>query len=287
VNKTVPPDTIVDVRVRLPNGMRVDTVTAKSTGPDTGTHHLIPIISYHKPPDPKPTFEAGKSYRMSDGRTAGPLENSRVQHVGYPARYPLCAMVGGWLMSWTAEGSWTLCGPSQNDLLPGAIEDEKAVDPICVLQGQIDALSENQERLLDRINSMERARSVAMGVSDKMSTKLDAHDEAIEKGFDVRISVLEHKAASLEDRLDRHAIEISSKVNARTEPPKRTIKGGWLNVYPAGAGFYLYPTREEADLRASSRRVACIMFPDITEGEGLCPGLRVTASRPNPNESSK
>lgn len=60
-------------------------------------------------------------------------------------------------------------------------------------------------------------------------------------------------------------------------PPKRTIKGGWVNVwFKGGGGVALDPnirdTKASADSYASGdegRRIACIQIPDFTEGEGL------------------
>lgn len=62
-------------------------------------------------------------------------------------------------------------------------------------------------------------------------------------------------------------------------PPKRTIKGGWFNVYQDGCGgrpVYDGPwSREQAERQQYAcphpdlPRVACIQIPDCTEGEGL------------------
>jgi hypothetical protein len=59
-------------------------------------------------------------------------------------------------------------------------------------------------------------------------------------------------------------------------PFKRTIKGGWMNVYAASPeqkrdlGWrYHFATRELADKFAGPLRTACIQIPDFTEGEGL------------------
>lgn len=49
---------------------------------------------------------------------------------------------------------------------------------------------------------------------------------------------------------------------------KRTIKGGWVNVYRHGGGMY-HPTREDADSSGINNRIACIQIPDFQEGEGL------------------
>jgi hypothetical protein len=57
-------------------------------------------------------------------------------------------------------------------------------------------------------------------------------------------------------------------------PPKRVIKGGWLNVYRDGSGYRL-DDKPCSDKRAvdgftpSGERIACIQIPDFTEGEGL------------------
>ena len=42
--------------------------------------------------------------------------------------------------------------------------------------------------------------------------------------------------------------------------PKRMVKKqltGWVNIYPSGPGSMIYPSREEADMCAGSRRIAC------------------------------
>jgi len=62
--------------------------------------------------------------------------------------------------------------------------------------------------------------------------------------------------------------------------PPRTLKGGWVNVYPTpkppgeelglnGSFVTLYETREDARRAASGGRFACIQIPDIAEGDGL------------------
>lgn len=62
--------------------------------------------------------------------------------------------------------------------------------------------------------------------------------------------------------------------------PPRSLKGGWVNVYPSpkppgeelglnGSFVTIYETKEFAHLAACSNRFACIQIPDIAEGEGL------------------
>lgn len=65
---------------------------------------------------------------------------------------------------------------------------------------------------------------------------------------------------------------------ARRAP--RTLKGGWINVYPSpkppgeelgfsGSFVTIYKTQEDARRAACSNCFACIQIPEITEGEGL------------------
>lgn len=62
--------------------------------------------------------------------------------------------------------------------------------------------------------------------------------------------------------------------------PPRTLKGGWINVYPSpkpageelglnGSFVTIYETQEDARRAACSDRFACIQIQEITEGDGL------------------
>lgn len=62
--------------------------------------------------------------------------------------------------------------------------------------------------------------------------------------------------------------------------PKRILKGGWVNLYGIDSdGTYAlnhskgcqgpFTTKEGADACAHGSRLACVQFPDFTQGEGL------------------
>lgn len=88
---------------------------------------------------------------------------------------------------------------------------------------------------------------------------------------------------SLEERVEIIERFLSSigpfegfKAEPEIFPAKRTIKGGWVNVYP-GRGYLTpldgpHPAKNVADAWAAGDerdRIACIQIPDFQEGEGL------------------
>lgn len=67
--------------------------------------------------------------------------------------------------------------------------------------------------------------------------------------------VVRTEAGTLANLPGHEAFDIINK-----PAPKREF---WVNVYPVGN---THPTRDEADLHAQSKRIACVK---ITEGDGL------------------
>lgn len=71
--------------------------------------------------------------------------------------------------------------------------------------------------------------------------------------------------------------EAMPELAAAVDAAKRTIKGGWINVWAKDfdcrvAGPGIFASKEIADdwaSRDAGRRIACIRIPDFTEGEGL------------------
>lgn len=57
------------------------------------------------------------------------------------------------------------------------------------------------------------------------------------------------------------------EVNRLCAPPKPRRVEGWVNVYPDGRAFY--KSREDADVMAGTRRIACIY---VSGEEGKGPG---------------
>ncbi len=83
-----------------------------------------------------PDFEAGKTYRTRGGDKAT-IEDDGIAYPGFMTG----RVIGGSVQwSWLPSGRISNGSDSPYDLLPGAIEDEKAVDPLCVLQEQIDGM---------------------------------------------------------------------------------------------------------------------------------------------------
>jgi uncharacterized coiled-coil protein SlyX len=127
-----------------------------------------------------------------------------------------------------------------------------------VLQGHIDKLNARFENL-----ELLRLARIA-----RLEAKHAEMDEAVAylngKNTDDRLNALE-KANELTAAVGRLAA-------VKPDAAKRTIKGGWVNVYRGierltGLGS-LYEDKVDADTFGNGR-IACIRIPDITEGEGL------------------
>jgi hypothetical protein len=227
-------------------------------------------VSYHHPVHGNmpgsPDFEHGKQYRTRCGKVTGPLYANPCFSGEV---YPIVGLVDGAAKTWTPAGRYTTHGEGPLDLMPGAIG---AVDPQCVLQGQIEAL---QTRVVNLMNAVEMQQSA-----------MKHHQNAL-KGHGDALKHLRHTVTNHRERIYDHVNRISklevsavcdpiingaSMPSERITPPKRIIKGGWVNVYQDAAGPYFtrpWFTRDEADKQAADGRISCIQIPDITEGQGL------------------
>lgn len=88
------------------------------------------------------------------------------------------------------------------------------------------------------------------------------------------IGTLQQMVRLLMDKVGKLEVAAVCDPIIASAEPKRTIKGGWVNVYAGDLGFaslseWTYETKGEADYKANRGRIACIQIPDITEGEGL------------------
>jgi uncharacterized coiled-coil protein SlyX len=266
---------------------------------------------------PKPSFEVGKRYRTRDGWIVK-LRDFDAGSV-YPLGGIFDRLTGyHW---WTSEGRWCHYSRNthERDLMPGAIEDEpEAVDPpqeygfhtqlsnlrkqmaaqanvIACMAAKIEALDQRlnardglARRIVgieSRIDGVDRRIERLDGTIANLNRKIDlTHDDLSRqsRGHSRITATLGQRVEEHSDRLDRLAIELGGKVNARlaaegmryactaaADRAKPTIKGGWVNVY---CDFIsrIHQTKAEADGAVSNEtRLACIQIPDITEGEGL------------------
>ncbi len=120
---------------------------------------------------------------------------------------------------------------------------------------------------------------------DKQAEQISRQDARIAKmseehandvaATDLRMDRLSAKIGDLFDQID--SLRGWAEKHEHPAPAKRTIKGGWLNVWanPTAdrvVGPIVFNSRFEADRSAridSGTRIACIKIPDFTEGEGL------------------
>ena len=131
-------------------------------------------------------------------------------------------------------------------------DDDPKVDPIWVLQGQINAQALEIVAIRQRLT--ESANVIA--------------------GMAAKIEQLTERADVVDRRLGQIIAHVGVPMNAAAPPTKRTIKGGWVNVYDYGHGVLhcspiFFRTRAECDTEGTNSPIACIQIPDITEGEGL------------------
>lgn len=151
-------------------------------------------------------------------------------------------------------------------------EQERAVDPICVLQGQIDNLS----RIIAQAGrDFEKLERVANGAHIRLDVL--NRDTGV-PGVDLaaRVEAIHERVNDVWRAVDDVRKEFDTfRAVERLTRPKPTIKGGWFNVYRGDYGRpqYVGPySREMADSESQGDarcRIACIQIPDITEGEGL------------------
>jgi hypothetical protein len=139
-----------------------------------------------------------------------------------------------------------------------------------------DALSATDEHIEALGTSLDVAIAEVRGRIDGIVLERDTGSTTISRS--TFMSLLDKLGYEIGDygRVKQKAAPFMSTA---VDPPKRTIKGGWVNVYvrrPPGERETLndslvtfYVTRQAADAAAASNRIACIQIPDITEGEGL------------------
>lgn len=129
-------------------------------------------------------------------------------------------------------------------------DDRAAVDPLCVLQGQIEALEKRCTDLGHKADGAHTRVGAQQGQVD-----------ALRKHLNQLITILGYEIGDYgRVQLKRQEASI-----------KRIIEGGWVNFYPEGGWGPDGPhaTKHKADCQAGTGRIACIQIPDITEGEGL------------------
>jgi len=204
----------------------------------------------------------------------------------------------------TAQGkSLDVAGRTIDSLRSSAVENLQATDArLDRLSGIIDELDKRltalaahtgRAAIVARLEALEDARVWIDTIN--IYKRMQSYESALTgvngvnarlDGVDRRMTNLGHKADGAHARIGA-VMQIVEKIRKRhddffcIEPdgsqPKRTIKGGWLNVWAVDGGGRamnptLFDTKDEADKHAaedSGTRIACIQIPDITEGEGL------------------
>lgn len=253
--------------------------------------------------DDQPKFEAGKSYRTREGGKTGPL-SLRAGDSAFVATLVSGPHSGQW--GWNRDGASSTGNISPLDLLPGAIEDEKeaaepwpdanvndrltALEAAVVDRERMSDLRQIHSRLNRQAEKIETIRNVSFDEWAKLNSRTEAltrelashrintasllldNDERLDH-TNQRVDALE-KAAELTAAVNRLAAIKPQPTHPAFDPPKPTIKGGWVNVYRDRSGVaariadYVWADKEDADA-AGIDRIACIQIPDIQEGEGL------------------
>jgi hypothetical protein len=203
------------------------------------------------------TFEAGKTYRTRQGWFV------KIREIKERSNYPLGGMFdrltgNQW---WTAQGRYRAYadGDHEHDLMPGAIEDGHGA------QADINKMmnARPEPTMESRVSALECQMPAALGL-----TPTDRPATPVEEA----INALHDRLKIVEGFLRRYTFPEPLNTSAEA---KRTIKGGWVNVYDEHENYGLplgkvYGTKALADAdECSSHRLACIHIPDITEGEGL------------------
>lgn len=260
------------------------------------THRVTPTVRWtHSKtelvePAPTPTFEVGKRYRTRGGQLVTIIKLDHDDR-----SYPLGGRFDGQtrLDWWTSTGNYRKYATSDQhlDLRPGAIEDEKAIDPYNLLQRQIDAI---QKRIGDSIclgDAQIAAMAAKIGELSQDVQRIDnieKHCEALQGAREEhtkQIGTLQEAQVKTFARLHHHHLglptlgELAAEgkryacTGQAIEPAKTTIKGGWANVYRNFRKMWIgniCATRDEAEQSISDgERIACIQIPDIIVGEGL------------------
>jgi hypothetical protein len=188
----------------------------------------------------KPRFEVGKTYNTKGGYIATVTKANadgsvivRIAHAG-----------GEWYMR--PDGTSPIV--DNYSLVPGAVGDPEPSAPI------------TEKRLLDSIAKVNAratdTKAELLGKIDRLSGRLD--------GTDRRLEAIREGLTDAMDRLDRFAIELQGKENARNVER-------WVNIWstPDGprVGPPIYSSRDEADAAArrdSGQRVGCAKLSDGT-----------------------
>jgi hypothetical protein len=306
------PDVIIDIRVRVPYGHRVLEVIAVPND-QTYPRNLVCIESINPAIDPPaPTFEIGKTYRTAAGHIMNIVREFDGGFIG-KRQDPYGNLPTDLLINLIYDRTGVAMGDndwSNYRLLPGAIEDEKPA-PLDgnwkELPDRVDDLGAEHVAIRGRLDALERRQHTAENelgkglsqVEERMDGlvleggnrwraihgRLDANSEKItqvESDADHRMTSLDQRINDAHKRTDlilnkAEVADAVERLDARYLGEKRTIKGGWVNVWAHEqggrvAGPQFFDTKEDADhsaTRDAGRRIACIHIPDITEGEGL------------------
>jgi hypothetical protein len=237
---------------------------------------------------PKPSFEVGKHYRTREGWIV------KLRELVAGSVYPLGGMFDRIIGNhwWRSNGRWLHYTDAEHkrDLMPGAIEDE----PVAV-EGTMTPEQFDIDMLMRAVDRQRSEIAAQTNVIAGMAAKIEAHECTIanlnrqSQGHSRITATLGQRVEEHSDRLDRLAIELGGKVNAllsaesmrdactaAADRAKRTIKGGWVNVWQNPRGFVLsaFPHQTKASahdeaVNDTGVRIACILIPDITEGQGL------------------
>ena len=223
----------------------------------------------------KPMFEIGKTYKTRSGRKAKVIYLTDNRLIGID-------LDDNSAEDWRFNGQYESRAGSGMDLLPGAIEDEKPdIDVIAGMAAKIDELenraantSISNARMISKIDESAQHIGTLQQMVRLLMDKVEAQGGQISDLFSqIRKQRLQLRGdlpidAGITKDHWKPTQEMVDRAVAMSSPPKRTIKGGWLNVY-RGDHMPWHVDREEADEAASPSRIACIQIPAITEGEGL------------------
>lgn len=144
-----------------------------------------------------------------------------------------------------------------------ACDDEGGYDCVWLSDGRVQAGRESPCDLMPGAIEDEQQMGEG-GMSDELLKRVVNLMNKVEfiDDHSRQIASLKERVAKLEHDHGPH------------EPAKRTIKGGWANVYRYHNGNIqitpcMFRTRAECDGEGTDHRIACIQIPDIEEGEGL------------------
>jgi hypothetical protein len=162
--------------------------------------------------DEKPTFEVGKSYRTRKGDVV------KIERLTKSVDYPLQGEHHN--QSWTLDGRYWKDAKQEcsADLMPGAIEDEPAVDPLCVLQAQINHIDLTLQNAMEsgtaQANDLRRQLLNVRGSVSELTRELTSARVNMADGLgqnDERIDNLEKHCEAMQTRIEdqtKHQIEL-------------------------------------------------------------------------------